>query len=235
MASRAPNARQVLKAAAAAVAPSRDHYHHGDLPAALKRAALTLIGRHGAEGFSLRQAAIVVGVSPSAAYRHFEDKSALLGAIAADGFVELAQRFDEAMRSVRGRGARAAQARFLAQGRAYVAFALEQPERFSVMFGPYDAGLPCVDPLAQSSAHDGPYGALSGILDELLATGVISPQRRAGAELLVWSAIHGLATLLTRRVIAVPPEGVDAMVQRVGMDCLRALATPTSGRKRSAQ
>lgn len=235
MASSAPNAQKILKAAAAAVATSRDHYHHGDLPAALKRAALTLIGRHGAEGFSLRQAAIAVGVSPSAAYRHFEDKSALLGAIAADGFVELEERFDEAMGAVRGRGARAARARFLAQGRAYVSFALEQPERFSVMFGPYDAGLPCIDPLARSSTHDGPYGALSGILDELLATGVISPQRRAGAELHVWSAIHGLATLLTRRVIAVPPEGVDAMVERVGMDCLRALASPTSGPKRAAQ
>ena len=234
MVTRAVSPQRVLKTAAAAVAPSREHYHHGDLPAALKRVALTLISRHGAEGFSLRQAAMAVGVSPSAAYRHFEDKSALLGAIAADGFVELGQRFEAAMRTVPGKGARAARARFFAQGRAYVMFAIEQPERFSVMFGPYDAGLPCIDPLAPSSAHDGPYGALCAILDELLATGAIRAERREGAELLVWSSIHGLATLLTRRVIAASPEGVDAMVNRIGTDCLRALAAPTSWRKRRA-
>ncbi|MFO1375117.1 MAG: TetR/AcrR family transcriptional regulator [Agitococcus sp.] len=34
-------------------------------------------------------AAADVGVSPTAVYRHFEDKSALLAAIACDGFVGL--------------------------------------------------------------------------------------------------------------------------------------------------
>ena len=98
-------------------APARENYHHGDLPAALKRAALTLIIRHGVQGFSLREAAMVVGVSPGAAYRHFADKSALIGAIASDGFVEMGHRFDEAMRSVRGASALAARARSLHKDR----------------------------------------------------------------------------------------------------------------------
>ncbi|MFN5722794.1 MAG: TetR/AcrR family transcriptional regulator, partial [Betaproteobacteria bacterium] len=72
-------------------------YHHGDLPAALKQAAVLLIARHGVEGFSLREAALAVGVSPSAAYRHFEDKAALLQVIAQDAFREMGQRFQSAM------------------------------------------------------------------------------------------------------------------------------------------
>ena len=51
-----------------------DHaYHHGDLRNALLEEAERLIGRGGLEAFSLRELARRVGVSPNAAYRHFED------------------------------------------------------------------------------------------------------------------------------------------------------------------
>lgn len=224
-----PRRRATVAATPARQSAARDHYHHGDLPAALKKAAVALITAHGVEGFSLREAATVVGVSPSAAYRHFEDKAALLGAVAVDAFADLGQRFDEAMRSVRGTSARAARARFVAQGQAYVGFALEQPERFLVMFGPYGAGAACLRPSAGSVGQTGPYAALSRALDELLAAGVIGASRRAGAELLVWSAIHGLATLLVSQALLPERGSVAAMVDRIADDCLRALAEPAAG------
>jgi AcrR family transcriptional regulator len=217
---------------------ARPRYHHGDLPAALKRAAVMLIARHGVEGFSLREAAVAVGVSPSAAYRHFADKSALLREIARDAFAEMGQRFAAAMARVTGGGARAARARFLAQGEAYVAFALEQPERFQVMFGPHGAaacqsvGGGCEAGAAGDAGMTGeppvpgPGTALGHALDELLAAGVIDPARRAGAELLAWSSIHGLATLLVCGAFAGQPGDVPRMVQRIAEDCLRALAPP---------
>ena len=68
--------------------PQRSPYHHGDLPSALKQAAVALIARHGVQGFSLREAATAVGVSPSAAYRHYADKAALLGAVAGDALAD---------------------------------------------------------------------------------------------------------------------------------------------------
>ena len=219
-------------------APIRESYHHGDLPAALKRAAVRLIAKNGLEGFSLREAALAVGVSPSAAYRHFEDKSALLRDIAQDGFAEMGQRFQSAMDSVRGKGARAARARFIAQGHAYVGFALEQPDRFAVMFGPYGAGaspeaLPddpsevaTVELCDNPPGSMGPYAALSRALDELTELGIIDPARREGAELLVWSAIHGLSTLLVSRTLKSSAISVETMVNRVGEDCLRALMKP---------
>lgn len=196
-------------------ATQRQRYHHGDLPAAIKEAALALIARNGVGGFSLREASVLVGVSPSATYRHFADKDALLGAIAADAFVDLGMQFRQAMQSVRGQSARAARERFMAQGRAYVEFALAQPERFSVMFGPYDTG---------SSKPESPYAALSHVLDEMVKTGAISSRGREGGELLAWSASHGLATLLVSGAMAHRPCDVPAMVKQVGEGCLRAMA-----------
>ena len=62
-------------------------YHHGDLRAALIRAALSLIEEHGVKGLALSDAARLAGVSVAAPYRHFKDKEALLAEIAAEGFV----------------------------------------------------------------------------------------------------------------------------------------------------
>ena len=206
---------------------ARTRYHHGDLPAALKRAAVLLIARHGVEGFSLREAALAVGVSPSAAYRHFAAKSDLLREIARDAFVEMGQRFADAMARIPGAGARAARARFVAQGEAYVAFALDQPERFQVMFGPHGAAACQRDEglsVSGSELAGGPFVSLGRALDDLRAAGVIDPARRAGAELLAWSSIHGLATLLVCGAFSGEPDDASRMARRIAEDCLRALA-----------
>ncbi|MBX9748821.1 MAG: TetR family transcriptional regulator, partial [Roseococcus sp.] len=57
-------------------------YHHGDLRAALLDAADALLDEGGDGAVSLREAARRAGVSPTAAYRHFADKEALLAALA---------------------------------------------------------------------------------------------------------------------------------------------------------
>ena len=67
------------------------NYHHGSLRDALLEAALQRLQADGVVKLSLRGLAADVGVSPTAVYRHFEDKSALLAAIACDGFIGLTQ------------------------------------------------------------------------------------------------------------------------------------------------
>src|SRR5262245_65136802 len=74
----------------------RSTYHHGDLPRALRGAAARLVAERGADGFTLREAARLVGVNHAAAYRHFSDKRALLAAIAQDGYATLAVRLHRA-------------------------------------------------------------------------------------------------------------------------------------------
>jgi len=178
-------------------------YHHGDLEAALKAATVQLISERGVGGFSMREAAVAVGVSPSAAYRHFADKAELLAAVSRDAFIELGQRFETSMARAQakaGPGAQAvALARFAAQGRAYVQFALDHPARFQVMFGPFGAGR--AGGLWRPGEENlGTLHILSSALDALLSSGAITAAARANAEVPVWSAIHGLACLLVAKV-----------------------------------
>ncbi|WP_243793738.1 TetR/AcrR family transcriptional regulator [Saccharopolyspora gloriosae] len=56
-------------------------YHHGELRAALVRAARELIAERGAE-FSVAEVARRCGVSSAAPYRHFPDRNALLAEVA---------------------------------------------------------------------------------------------------------------------------------------------------------
>src|SRR5688500_20128614 len=64
----------------------KESYHHGDLRRALLDATLQLVERLGPQGFTLRAAAREAGVTPGATYHHFEDKDALIAAVAEEGF-----------------------------------------------------------------------------------------------------------------------------------------------------
>jgi AcrR family transcriptional regulator len=106
---------------------SDSRYHHGDLRAALVKAAAAEIERGGYENLSLRELAESIGVSRAAPYRHFADRRALLAAVAAGGFDRLTAIY-------RNASGRTPQARLATAGRGYLAFASEQPQMFRLMF-----------------------------------------------------------------------------------------------------
>jgi AcrR family transcriptional regulator len=173
---------------------SRDAYHHGDLRNALVTAAARLVEEAGPAGFSLREAAREVGVSANAAYRHFDDKSALMAAVAGEGFARLTRRMKRAMEhAAEGRGARPAVARFRAAGRAYVEFAAAHPKLFRLMFG--ECGASGLRTTEGGPGDETPWTLLGASLDALVAEGVMSPTERPGAELKAWCVVHGFASL----------------------------------------
>ena len=82
----------------------RDHrrpYHHGDLRNALVVAATELAARDGPDGVVLREAARRIGVSPSAAYRHFPSREGLLAVVGSQARRALAARMFAAMDAIR--------------------------------------------------------------------------------------------------------------------------------------
>ncbi len=173
-------------------------YHHGDLRAALIEAATSLVSRHGSEGFSLRQAAAQVGVAPSACYKHFADKSELLAEVARAGFSRLAGALENAVQESSG-----STAALEAIALAYVEFALQDPARFQVMFGPHGAGS------SRPDTGTGPNGKTTyqifrQVLDDLEAEGSFRPGAREQAELPLWAAMHGLAGILNSRALPEP-------------------------------
>ena len=106
-----------------------DRYHHGDLPNALRRAAVDVIGERGLGSFSLREVARRAGVSHTAPAHHFGDVRGLLTAVATEGFDAL----DGAMTTAIERHDDPVE-QLNAIGVAYVELARTHPAHCEVMF-----------------------------------------------------------------------------------------------------
>ncbi|MEZ5659970.1 MAG: TetR/AcrR family transcriptional regulator [Burkholderiaceae bacterium] len=184
-------------------------YHHGDLRRALLTAAAGLADL---ENLSLRELAAGIGVTAAAAYRHFENREALLDALALDGFAALQARF-EAVCPMAEQPADAAQA--MAQlgrlGEAYLRFADDSPALWRLMFGAHGARSRTDEP---RTGRPNSYAYLPAALAALFVTGVIPTAPSAADEIFAWSTIHGAATLRQGRVAAAQgaPDGLAAML-----------------------
>lgn len=177
----------------------RRSYHHGDLRNALVRAAAELAEQGGPEAVTIRAAARMVGVTPTATYRHFANQVDLLCAAKDDAMAQMAEVIlslvpeatPEADPSVVAIDA------IRAAGRGYIQFALEEPGLFRTAFCPVSAGEPGeLAPLEDRLAASPPYAFLASALDGLVAAGLMDPSLRPGAEAGAWSAVHGLSLLL---------------------------------------
>ncbi len=162
-------------------------YHHGDLAMALLSALEELATKFGLEAVSLRACAKAVGVSPAAAFKHYADKRSLLTAFAAKSLQNMAQTMHSAREQAGGAGAEA----FLAVGLAYVAFALQHPAKFQLMWR-RDL-INERDPAFQAAYQDMRALLASGFADTLNDD---NPETLDPAELLAWSSVHGLASLM---------------------------------------
>jgi len=159
---------------------STSGYHHGDLRAACVRAALELLEEGGAPALSLRAVARRAGVAPSAPYRHYADRDALLSAVATVGYRELAEDLAAAHPTPSTVDDLAAVAT------AYVQFALRRPALFRVMFGE-----PCDRDSSERVAATAAISVYVGAIVERVFPGA-DPEALATA---VWALVHGLAFL----------------------------------------
>ncbi|MDB5093492.1 MAG: hypothetical protein JWO85_1593 [Candidatus Eremiobacteraeota bacterium] len=177
--------------------PARSTYRHGDLYGALLTTGVELARAGGPAAVVLREATRRAGVSPSAAYRHFADRGALVAAVCSAAQAALANAIQDALDQVPVANDRAvaARAHLRAVGAGYVTFARAEPNLFRTAFSP-SQNLE----RAESAARAGrsgmtPFQMLNAALDDLVEAGELPRERRAGAEFLAWSAVHGLAML----------------------------------------
>ncbi|MBX2796723.1 MAG: TetR/AcrR family transcriptional regulator [Myxococcales bacterium] len=171
-------------------------YHHGDLRAALLAEAVAVIAEDGLASLSLRACARRLGVSHAAPYRHFQNKDAVLTAIAGQGFRWLVAEAKEAMAGLTDVGEQ-----LDAYGVAYVEFALRNPVHHRVMFtSQLDPAM--VDNVDQQSA-DTAFGLLRQLAAQLPG-GAHDPDAAAFA---FWSLVHGVSMLLLDG--RVPPERLE--------------------------
>ena len=189
-------------------------YHHGNLRQALLDHAVELARAGGPDAVVLRDVQRAAGVSNSAAYRHFSDRQALLGEVQVYGMTLLGETMLESLAALPNRGPRdrRALARLRATGQSYVDFALTEPGLFRTAFAP--GGPLHTDSEVPAERH--PFRILSGCIDELVATGVIAPGRRARVDEAAWAAVHGLATLyLDGPLAAADPRSKKLITDRL--------------------
>ena len=174
---------------------SRHSYHHGDLANALTRAALELARAGGPDAVVLRAAARQLGVSATAAYRHFSSREDLLLAVKDCALLELAERMQQELARVPAGGDTVTllRARMLALGAGYIGFALEQPGLFRTAFAHAEpmTGRHGIDPMQTV-----PFQMVVDTLDRLVAAGLIRAERRPFLEVGAWATAHGMAELL---------------------------------------
>src|ERR1700736_1192610 len=182
---------------------SKATYHHGDLRAALVQAAMELLEESGETELSLRAVARRAGVSAAAPYRHYADREALVSAVAAVGYRELAERLAAAHPSPSTPDELASVAV------AYVQFALDRPALFRIMFGE-----PCD---RDNDERVAATAAVSLYVREIV--GRSFPQADAAAlATAIWALVHGLAFLfldgkLDARTPSAVADPVTAAIQ----------------------
>jgi AcrR family transcriptional regulator len=158
-------------------------YHHGDLANTLIAAATRLARVGGPEAVVLREVARMVGVSPTAAYRHFTGYGDLMHAVKQGAQDHLAAAMREELAATAAVPDRSADLRhqLRALGHGYLRFALAEPGLFRTAFartnksGEHSAP----DQSATATTASAVYQLLAETLDELVAVGVLDPTAAA--------------------------------------------------------
>lgn len=169
-------------------------YHHGDLRSALLTQAEKTLQSAGVDALSLRELAREVGVSHGAPRRHFDDKLALLDALAAEGFRRLGVTLTEA--------AEPDDRDFVATLRdvavTYVRFATTNPALVDLM----SANRYLADASSElRRAREAAFSAVEQLVSFGQSTGQLGNDGLAPVGTILFATLHGIAVLANNKMI----------------------------------
>ncbi len=173
-------------------------YRHGNLPVALVAAARQILDENGFEAVGLRETARRVGVSATAAYRHFTSKEDLLASVAAQGFRELGAAMEKATCGPNP---------LSRSGQAYIEFAQQNRGLFRLMFGPVLAER------AKYQALQAATDAVAGVLLRNVADLDQRPLDHNVAAMAAWGLVHGLSHLFVDGFV--PPARAPDLAEEI--------------------
>src|SRR3989442_3099418 len=160
---------------------------------ALRQAILTAAGalflEQGYERFSLRKVAERIGYSPTTIYLYFRDKDDLLFTVVDEGFVRFGHQLAEAAESQEDPWER-----IIALGRAYVAFGLQNPVYYQLMF------MQRADFLTHEKKGAGQprlatFLVLQQTVQQAIDAGVLRPGDAESYSDVLWALVHGMVSL----------------------------------------
>jgi AcrR family transcriptional regulator len=149
-------------------------------------AAAKIFMEKGEQGFTLRELASALGVSPMTPYRYFHDKDEILAAVRARAFQQFAQTLEAAYAKGTDVISRANGA-----GEAYLRFALENPGTYKLMF---DMNQPEAKyPALEEAAHRARL-TMTRHIPGLIEAGMMQGDPELIGHIF-WVTMHGAVTL----------------------------------------
>lgn len=183
--------------------------------------ALAIVAQEGVEKLSLREVARRLGVSHQAPYKHFPSRDHILAEIVASAFADFARHLDSCARSAQP------DEDMHLMGRAYLAYALDHPLNYRLMFG-----TPLPDPDQHPRMMAEARHAFD-LLKDMLRRSHIASGRAADDDsvtldgMFVWATLHGLSGILggnARQELGLSPQAVSATPEHVLSRIGQALA-----------
>jgi AcrR family transcriptional regulator len=184
------------------VQPRRGRTPSADVERELVAAAEAVLVRHGPGGLTVRAVAAEAGVAPMNVYNRLGGKDGLIGALLIRGFDRLR---DTAAGARDADGRPGMEARMLACGLSYRAFALANPYLYAIMF---EEAVQCKhdDPVVAEHAAAA-FGSLVSVVELAAAAGLIAALDPLEAAQQIWSAVHGAVSLELKGLVLTPdPE-----------------------------
>ena len=166
-------------------------------------AAAGLFAARGPDGFTLRERASELGVSPMTPYRYFKDKDEILAMVRAAAF----NRFAAALEAARDPAGDPLESS-LRVAEAYAHFALSQPQAYRLMF---DLSQPNEDQypdLADAAARA--RRTMSAHVHDMITAGLLQGDAEMIGHVL-WSVLHGAIVLQLAGKLA---PGIDPVALR---------------------
>jgi AcrR family transcriptional regulator len=202
---------------------SKPAYHHGNLPEALRRAAIDLAQEGKLGSLSLRAVARHAGVSAAAPYRHYASREALLASIAAEGYRMRTAATHAALLPLEGQYLE----QFLEAGVQYVVFAHKHPGHYAIMSAPEIADTSCYPQLYEASLESSHI--LMQSIRNCQAEGLLAQADAHEIAAAAWASVHGLTSLISSGQLATlgfnlgAPEAIARRVTRILVSNLTAI------------
>ena len=156
------------------------------------REARRLLTEHGPDAVSMRAIARAIGYTPGALYEYFAAKEDIFFALYFEGTDGLAGRM-AATKAAIPPGTPTVEA-LRALGRAYRAFAHEQPQLFRLVFGPLGDRRHRHHEPGKERERPG-FDALVQTIEEGIARGEVVPLPALAIAVACWSMVHGFVVL----------------------------------------
>lgn len=178
----------------------RKNYHYGDLRSRLVEVTSEILENEGIDSLTMRSLSKRLGVSRTAAYRHFPDKTALLKAVAEDTFNMMRVYIHEKLDSMK-----TPLDRFEAISHAYLEFAAKNSARYRQMFSMEVVSEPGAPGLKEAAWKA--FSEFMAVIENCQNEGVFKLNDPVELANVAWATVHGLSLLLIDGQIRTREDG----------------------------